>query len=440
MTEQTSLIEQIEEQLEPLVADLEKAQDLTGLYQTKQLALACLENLEFPTSKHEEWKYTPVSALLETGFQIEPETTLSPEKIQENLPDFDHSKANVLVFVNGHFSAENSNIQDTNLEVKHFKDLDFNADIFTNRVGKIASIEQEIFTAVNTAISKNGIYLKIPKNQVIEHPVLLYFLADGSDKSAFIQPRNFIDSESGSQATIIELFSSIADSQTFTNAVTEVRLENNAVLDHYKIQLEGVESSHIGTVHAHQYQDSKFTNTTISLDGNIIRNNLNINLDGENCTTYMNGFYMPFGATHIDNHTAVDHLQPNSYSNELYKGILGDTGTAVFNGKIFVRQYAQKTNAFQSNKNILLSSEASVNAKPQLEIWADDVKCSHGCTTGALDEDPMFYLRSRGIPELEARKLLLFAFAGDVLERIKVESVRTFIESWIHQKLDNYNE
>jgi Fe-S cluster assembly protein SufD len=264
----------------------------------------------------------------------------------------------------------------------------------------------------------------------------LQFLVEATDTNVLAQTRNLIIAETNSKATIIEKYRSI-DSQhhTFTNAVTEIFVAPNAHLDHYKVQNEEKNASQINTTQVYQKSDSHFSNTTITLNGSLIRNNLNIALFGSNCEAYMNGLYMPNENMHVDNHTLADHQLPHSYSNELYKGILDGKATGVFNGKIYVRQDAQKTNAFQSNKNILLSETATVNTKPQLEIWADDVKCSHGCTVGAMDEEPLFYLRARGVPFNEARAMLMFAFAEDVLSRIKVEALRTYIERKIQQRL-----
>jgi Fe-S cluster assembly protein SufD len=248
-------------------------------------------------------------------------------------------------------------------------------------------------------------------------------------------PRNLLVAGKNSQASVVEVYLTRGEGTSFTNIVTEIVVQENANLEHTKIQNEGSQAFNIGTTQVYQARDSKFFSVTISLNGAIIRNDLNIVLDDQNCEANLYGLYMPTGKTHIDNHSLVDHAKPHSYSNELYKGILDGKSTGVFNGKIFVRQDAQKTNAFQSNRNILLSKDASMNTKPQLEIFADDVKCSHGATTGQLDEDMLFYLRARGIGLDKARALLMYAFAGDVINQVKIEAVRHYIESAIASRL-----
>jgi Fe-S cluster assembly protein SufD len=232
------------------------------------------------------------------------------------------------------------------------------------------------------------------------------------------------------------VFLSKGNQPSFTNIVTEIVVQENATVTYTKVQNESDQAYIIGTTQVYQARDSKFSATTVSLSAALIRNNLNIVLDAENCEANLFGLYMLNGSQHVDNHTLVDHAKPRSYSNELYKGIMDGKSTGVFNGKIYVRQDAQKTNAFQSNKNILLSKDASMNTKPQLEIFADDVKCSHGATTGQLDEDMLFYLRSRGIGTNEAKALLMYAFATDIINQIPLEAVRLYVERAIANRLN----
>ena len=234
--------------------------------------------------------------------------------------------------------------------------------------------------------------------------------------------------------TLVETFATIGQGEGFTNQVMEIVVEKDARLEYYKIQNDA--GSQVSTTHIRQIGKSYSNTVTISLNGGIVRNNLNIVLDAEHCEAHLYGLYFQKGQNHVDNHTVVDNVKPNCFSNELYKGIMDDNATGVFNGKIFVRPQAQKTNAYQSNKNILLSGSATVNTKPQLEIFADDVKCSHGCTVGRLDEEALFYLQSRGITEKNAKSLLLHAFAGDILEHIKLKVIREYVDQLISERLD----
>jgi len=223
---------------------------------------------------------------------------------------------------------------------------------------------------------------------------------------------------------------------SFSNHVVEIDVARGANSKYYKIENDKPTSYHYSAINVAQAKDSKFTTNTIALNGAMVRNNLNIRLEGEGCEAYMNGLYLLAGKTHVDNHTSVDHTKPNAYSNELYKGIMDEKSRGVFNGKIFVRQDAQKTNAFQSNKNILMTNDATVNTKPQLEIWADDVQCSHGCTTGQLDNDALFYLMARGIKRDSAMAMLLHAFARDVIDNLELEPLQAYVEEIISSRLE----
>ncbi|MEO6695213.1 MAG: Fe-S cluster assembly protein SufD, partial [Ignavibacteria bacterium] len=251
----------------------------------------------------------------------------------------------------------------------------------------------------------------------------------------FSQPRNLILAEEGASVNVIEDYHTIGDKQSFTNAVTEIFCDKSSKVEHYKIQNDGDNSYHIGTSQVMQEKDSRFSNTTISWGGSITRNDLNSVFNDSNTECHFFGLYMLTGKQHVDNHTLADHKMPHCYSNELYKGILDDRSTGVFNGKIMVREDAQKTNAYQSNNNILLSDDATIYSKPQLEIFADDVKCSHGATTGQLNEEEMFYLQSRGISKDHARTLLLYAYASDVIDSVKVGELKDLLVKKLEKKL-----
>jgi Fe-S cluster assembly protein SufD len=276
----------------------------------------------------------------------------------------------------------------------------------------------------------------VQKNKTIEKPILIHYTSSAHPVSSSIQSRNLVIVEQGAKANIVESFSSESEIEMFRNHVSEVVVGANAFVNYYKLQNQNKATYLIDNTYISQYRDSKVQAFTVSLEGKIIRNNLNFLLEDENSEAHMFGLYVAHEDTHIDNHTSVDHKFPNCFSNEIYKGILDDHSKGVFNGKIFVQQDAQKTNAFQSNKNILLSDTATINTKPQLEIWADDVSCSHGCTTGQLDEEQLFYLRSRGISESKAKAMLLHAFVNDVIDEIEVSFLHDFINDEMYNRLD----
>ena len=290
--------------------------------------------------------------------------------------------------------------------------------------------------ALNTAFLQEGIFLHVKKGKVVEHPVYLYHIIDARSGNILSQPRTLIYIGEAAQVDFAETYATLGLSESFTNEVTEIVVEKEAVVEYYKIQNDVSSSNQVNTTHFRQIGKSHVHTVNISLNGGIIRNNLNIALEAAHCETNLHGLYFLKGQTHVDNHTVVDNVKPNCLSNELYKGVIDDSATAVFNGKIYVQPYAQKTNAFQSNKNILLSDTATVNTKPQLEIFADDVKCSHGCTVGQLDEEGLFYLRSRGIGEQKAKSLLVHAFAVDILEHIKLEPIKEHVDKLISERLE----
>ncbi len=412
----------------------------TPFHQVRKKAIQSLEEIGFPEKNTETYKYTPITRAINKGINLSgsPVTTsLSADKINDF--NFDGIDAYHIVFLNGKFSTEHSTIDELvkGLQISDFKTA-YASDpsIIEAHFGKYADFKTDAFTALNTAFSEDGLFVKVAKNVIVDKPIIINFIATATNSTEAIQPRNLIIAEENSQVSIVENYVSIGESNTLTNAVSELVIDAHAIVDFYKLEVEGKNAYHVGNTQAYQRDNSTFNTTTISLEGSMIRNNLNVVLDGEHCETNMNGLYLLDGDQHIDNQTMVDHKKPNSYSNELYKGVLAGKATGVFNGKIFVRQDAQKTNAFQSNKNILLSDEATINTKPQLEIWADDVKCSHGATTGQLDPEQLFYLRSRGIKEQDAKSLLLYAFAVDALESIKIDAIKQYVDKNIARRLN----
>ncbi|HEV7379418.1 MAG TPA: Fe-S cluster assembly protein SufD, partial [Dyadobacter sp.] len=345
--------------------------------------------------------------------------------------------ANILYFVNGQYKPELSSIVSSTdkIIIDSLQNAYKQNPELVNRYFNELTDDSEAFTALNTAFTLDGLFIHVPANQVVEQPVILRFISDAREENVASQPRNIIVVGQNAQVKVAEAFRTLGEQRSFTNAVTEIFVEQDAHVEYYKVQNESENAYHVGTTQVNMKDKSHFYAGTVTLNGKFTRNNLNIALDGEYCDAHMYGLYFPDGSQHVDNHTVADHRKPNSESNELYKGILRDKSKGVFNGKIFVREDAQKTNAFQSCKNIVLSTEASMNTKPQLEIYADDVKCSHGTTTGQIDEEALFYMRSRGISKNEAMSLLMYAFCADVISQIKIDSIREYLENVIAEKL-----
>jgi Fe-S cluster assembly protein SufD len=388
-----------------------------------------------PGSKHEEYRFIPLAKHIEKHFDF---TQASPEGRNTNLDTFLIEGLNEyrIVFVNGKFSKALSTTPESG-EGYSFQLLsDTNPDIIKTHLGNYAKAESDAFVAANAALMDGGIFLHIQKNKEVERPFMIYFVQDTEQGTLHQHLRNLVVVEQGAKATLVEKYIAIGTNAEYSNMVTEVKVAENAEFHLVRIQDHLEDSFHIGNTHLHQENNSRTYSTVITTSGSLVRNNMHVTLDGENCEAHMMGLYLVKGKTHLDNHTVVDHRKPHSYSNELYKGILDERAKGVFNGKIYVRPNAQKTNAFQSNKNVLLTDTATINTKPQLEIWADDVKCSHGCTTGQLDIEALFYLQSRGLDKASARALLLHAFAVEVLESIAQEPLKKYLEHIISKRLN----
>jgi len=405
-------------------------------HQKKRAALARFDRLGFPTPKNEEWKYSNVRELISESYHFNAPSSLSLADLQDlNIPE---QAANILYFVNGHYSEELSSIASSSDQIivdslqNAYKKNPFLVNTYFDELVKD---DTDAFTSLNTAFAQDGVFIHVPDNQTVEHPVILRFVSDARSQNVGSQPRNIIAVGKNAHVKMAESFRTLGTERSFTNTVTEIHMDRDSGVEYYKVQNESEKAYHIGTTQVRMLDNAQFYAGTVTLNGHFTRNNLNIILDGEHCEAHMYGLYFPDGTQHVDNHTVADHCKPNSQSNELYKGILRDKAKGVFNGKIFVRPDAQKTNAFQSCKNIVLSTEATMNTKPQLEIYADDVKCSHGTTTGQIDEEALFYMRSRGISKPEAMSLLMYAFCADVVSQIKIDSIREYLENVIADKL-----
>jgi len=405
----------------------------------RQNGFNLFNQLGIPTSKNEEWKYTRIGGLFnkEYVFAGTTNTAFDAAKLEAiRLPG--HEEANELVFVNGVFSFELSVIRSSSLHVLPLEEAARNeyADIVAANLGHSAKYLKDGINALNTAFLQGAIFIHVKRGMLTEHPVYIYHISDAGTANILSQPRSLVHIAENAQVQMVESFFTMGIAESFTNQVMEIVVEKDALLEFYKIQNDAATTSQVSTTHIRQTGKSYTHVVTISLNGGIVRNNLNVVLEAAYSEAHLYGLYFQQGQTHIDNHTVVDNVKPNCLSNELYKGIIDDKATAVFNGKIFVQPQAQKTNAYQSNKNILLSADASVNTKPQLEIFADDVKCSHGCTIGRLNEEGLFYLQSRGINETIARSLLVHAFAVDILEHIKPIQIREYVNRMISERLE----
>jgi Fe-S cluster assembly protein SufD len=409
----------------------------SDFFALREQAFVEFEKTGLPTTKHEEWKYTNLRAIANGSFQSTCVSNNGSEKLlaKSFLKDL---TANRLVFVNGSLHTELSTIIETDATIiisSLSKARVEHKALFDKHFGKYAKIEGEGLNAMNTALLSDGAFIYIPTNKTVKDPIFIINITDSSEVNVLCQPRNLIITEKSTSSIIVECSYSLGNNSSFTNVVNEVYANENAHMEYYKIQHQDGESYQNNYTQIFQEANTNINHVTLTFSGTLVRNNLHFFMNGQNCNSLLYGLYMPHGTELVDNHTRVDHAFPNCYSDELYKGIMMDKSVAVFNGKIMVHLDAQKTNAYQRNQNILLSNDATVNTKPQLEIFADDVKCTHGATIGQLDEEPMFYLRSRGISEDVARKMLLNAFADDIAERIKIPELVELLEQEIEKKL-----
>jgi len=394
--------------------------------------------LGFPTTRQEEWRHTNFSPIAQVPFRL---AESKPNGLTAaDLADYTFGSEECcrLVFVNGRHSPALSSQKalPRGVRVKSLAAaLAGDREVLEPHLARHAAYDHNPFTALNTAFIADGAFVFLPAGAVLKNMIHLLFLSTGPEVSAVSHPRNLIVLGSGSQATVVESYVGLKRERYFTNAVSEIVAGSDSVLDHYKLQREDEGAFHVATVNAHLERSSNVVSHSISLGGALVRNDINMVMDGEGCQALLNGLYVTHNTQHVDNHTIIDHAKPHCDSREVYKGILNDKSTGVFNGKIIVRQNAQKTNAKQTNKNLLLSEEALVNAAPQLEIFADDVKCTHGATIGRLNDDELFYMRSRGIGEESARTLLTYAFASDILGVMKVKPIQCQIDLVLMNRL-----
>ena len=418
------------------------------LQRLRERAMDHFEALGFPGVDDEEWKYTNVTSIARTDFSpVMVRDGFAPALNQTDLEAFGYPEArdSKLAFVNGVLRSDLSSLSrvpdgvvliglDEALRNDRF------GDVAREYLGRIVEHDENGFTALNTAFAGNGAFVFIPKGLAVEPPLQLVFLSQGLSQgtqpntAAF--PRVLVLAEENSSATIIESYGALDDSVYLTNAIVEVVLKDGARLAHYRIQNESAKAFHVTTMRAQLGRDSSFDTTNITLGAKLSRHNVSVIMDHQGAECWVDGLYLVGGEQHADTHSVIDHKQPHCTSHQLYKGILDGKSRAVFNGKVFVRHGALGTDANQTNKNLLLSNDAHVDTKPQLEIYADDVKCAHGAAIGQLDEDELFYLSSRGIHQDLARNLLTYGFAEEVISKIKVESIKAQLDEAVLNRLN----
>ena len=405
----------------------------------RQGSLAKFLERGFPTQREEDWKYTSLKPLLERQFDHGPPQTRENE--QDIAPfTFGDLDCYRMVFLNGRFASNLSDapILDTCISITDMATAIHDAtDFLKDRLAKYADTDRHRFTALNTAFLSDGAVIRLADDAVIEKPVHLLFLSSGVETSVAAHPRILVDAGRNSRACIIEHFAGDGRSSNFINSVTEAFLESGSQLEHYKIQEDGGSAFHVGGLHVLQQSDTRFCSHNYALGSLLARNDINIRLNGPGAEVLLNGLYVVTDKRHVDNHTRIDHLKAHTKSEEDYRGVIDGNGRAVFSGKVVVHKDAQKTDAQQSNKNLLLSKRAEVDTKPELEIYADDVKCSHGATVSKLDNNAFFYLLSRGIEPPAATALLTFAFAEGVMSRIGIPAVHRHLELLVRRQLPN---
>jgi len=408
----------------------------SSIHDIRTEAIKTFETEGFPTKKLENWKYTSLNSVLKHDYSVFPknENTLEFKDIKKYfIHDIDAYK---IIFIDGKYASHLSQTTHDGLDVCLMSAALTKPKykvIIDNYFNKIAS--KDGLSSLNTAFSYEGAYINIPKNKVVDKPIQIIHFSTGNEAAVMLQPRNLIVVNENAHVQIIERHQSLTDNPVLTNSVTEIFTNKRAIVDYYKIQNDKQSASLIDNTYVNQKQESLAKVHTFSFGGKLTRNNLNFYQNGERIDSTMKGITIIGDKQHVDHNTLVHHIEPNCESHQDYKGIFDDNATGVFNGKVVVEKLAQKTNAFQANNNVLLSDKATINTKPQLEIFADDVKCSHGCTIGQLDESAMFYLRSRGIPEKEAKALLMFAFSNTVLDSVKIPELKNRITKIIAGKL-----
>jgi Fe-S cluster assembly protein SufD len=395
----------------------------------RRSALERFHALGFPTPKNEDWHFTNAAPIAEATF--EPMVASRAVGAGDITPFLiGHDEWPTVVFVNGRYvpSLSRAALPEGIRLMNLASALHEEPTLVERYLSRVASFEEHAFTALNTALFQDGAVIHVGRGVELETPIHLLFLTDVAATGGVTHPRILVAVDAKAKATLIEQYASLGDARYFTNVVAEVVVGDGATLNHYRIQRESRSAFHVGTIEAKQGRDSHYNSFSFAVGGSLVRTNIYASLGGEGCGATLNGLYMLNGTQHCDHQTRIEHAQPHCFSREVYKGILDDTSHGVFNGKVYVHPIAQKTDGKQTNNTLLLSERARVDTKPQLEIFADDVKCTHGATIGRIDETALFYMKSRGIAKVMARKLLTYAFAAEVLETIELEPLKDELE------------
>jgi Fe-S cluster assembly protein SufD len=410
----------------------------TPVHTLRKNAIAALSEIGFPTIKQEDWRYTSLSSLFKNNFVPATAVDRDTSKLSDDMRA-DFPLTSELVFVNGHYSKALSRLRGPDSEaviLSLAEAMESHAELVQQHLAKYMKADDNGFVALNTSFVQDGVFMYIPKGMQIEHPVHLIFLNSSNNEMVMTQPRILVVAEQGSSLKLIESHYSQSDSVYFTNVVMEVVAGDNAQVEHYKVQQDSEKAFHISNSYALLGRDTRFFSQSFTFGSKLARNNFSMGLYGEGGEGTINGLFMPHGKQHVDNHTVIDHAVPHCNSHETFKGLLDGESRGVFSGKIIVRQDAQKTDAKQSNNNILLSDKAVMDTKPQLEIFADDVRCTHGATIGRLDEKALFYLRTRGLNKEEAFNMLSYAFASKLVEAVSIEGLKEKLDKYIHNRLN----
>ena len=423
--------------------ELEKrnAEPPTWLRSLREGAFVRFCEIGFPTTKDEDWRFTNLSAISQTQFQLagDAHEPIMPTTLQPVLLP---GAACRLVFVNGRFVSALSDLESLPAGVKVSSladEIARNSSAVEPHLGRYPNVERDAFGALNTAFFEDGAFVYLPRRTVLEEPISLLFISVPGGEASMAHPRNLIIAEENSQASIVEDYISLGDGVFFSNVVTELIAGDNAVISHYLIEREDIRALNVSTLFTLQGRSSYVASHSVLVGGALVRNNVHPVLAGEGAECLINGLFIGKGRQHLDNYMLVEHASPHGSSRQFYNGILDDHAHGVFHGRIIVHKDAQKTDAKQTNRNLLLSDNAQIDTKPQLEIYADDVKCTHGATIGQVDEEALFYLRSRGVDEASARALLLYAFASECLDRMSCALVREYLQKQVQQWLPELN-
>jgi Fe-S cluster assembly protein SufD len=408
------------------------------LRELRRKAITCFLARGFPTQRDEEWRYTRTAAIEKRNFSCDPGAEFAVDMVRMEELLRVEGTAQRLVFINGRYFPALSRADALHDEVEALSlnnVLRRRPEELEGLLGSVLDMDRHPFAALNTAFADDGIYLSLASGVVVEQPIHVVFITTAAHDGRASHPRVMVKADDNSHAVLVERHIALDDAVYFSNVISEIALGKNAAVEYYRLQEESTKAFHISGVHVHQERDSRFDTHTFTLGSALVRNDVDVRLAASGASCSLNGLYLAGGRQHVDVHTRIDHLQAHGTSNEFYKGILDGHGRSVFNGKVVVHPDAQKTDARQSNKNLLLSDDAEADTKPELEIYADDVKCSHGATVGQLDADAVFYLRSRGIDEAAARNLLTLAFAREIIEQVKVPALRSYLDQAVMQRL-----